>query len=71
MRQGVVQDRDVVLYKDGANIGRASYFGDGFPHGRCAVNEHVFIVRALPGDRTEFLVLLDFGRRGMSENSKP
>jgi type I restriction enzyme S subunit len=45
MTRGVVRNRDVVLYKDGANIGRASYFGEGFPHDRCAVNEHVFILR--------------------------
>ena len=55
MRQGVVRDRDVVIYKDGANIGRASYFGGGFPHERCAVNEHVFIVRGLPEVGQNFL----------------
>ena len=55
MRQGVVHNRDVVLYKDGANIGRSSYFGDGFPHDRCAVNEHVFIIRALPDIGQNFL----------------
>ena len=48
MRKGVVQSRDVVVYKDGANIGRSSYFGDGFPYQKCAVNEHVFILRAVP-----------------------
>ena len=48
MRRGVIQSRDVVVYKDGANIGRSSYFGDGFPHEKCAVNEHVFILRAIP-----------------------
>lgn len=48
MRKGVVRSRDVVVYKDGANIGRSSYFGDGFPHKQCAVNEHVFILRAVP-----------------------
>ena len=48
MRKGVVQNRDVVVYKDGANIGRSSYFGEGFPHEQCAVNEHVFILRGLP-----------------------
>ena len=46
MRRGIVQSRDVVLYKDGAYIGRSSMFGDGFPHSHCAVNEHVFILRA-------------------------
>ena len=46
MQRGVIQNRDVVLYKDGAHIGRSSMFGDGFPHLHCAVNEHVFILRA-------------------------
>ena len=48
MCKGVVQNRDVVVYKDGANVGRSSYFGEGFPHEQCAVNEHVFILRGLP-----------------------
>ena len=48
MRKGIVRSRDVLVYKDGANIGRSSYFGDGFPHEQCAVNEHVFILRTVP-----------------------
>ena len=48
MGKGVVENRDVVVYKDGANIGRSSYFGEEFPHEKCAVNEHVFILRGLP-----------------------
>ncbi len=46
MRRGIVRDRDVALYKDGAHIGRSSYFRDGFPHVECCVNEHVFLLRA-------------------------
>ncbi len=45
MHKGVVQDRDVAIYKDGAYIGRSSYFRDGFPHIECCVNEHVFLLR--------------------------
>ncbi len=41
-----VRPGDVLLYKDGAQIGRKTYFDCGFPHAECAVNEHVFIVRA-------------------------
>ncbi len=36
---------DVLLYKDGAQIGRKTYFDCGFPHRRCAINEHVFVLR--------------------------
>jgi len=46
MRKGVVRDRDVAIYKDGAYIGKSSYFRDGFPHCECCVNEHVFLLRA-------------------------
>jgi type I restriction enzyme, S subunit len=46
MRNGVVRDRDVAIYKDGAYIGKSSYFRDGFPHSECCVNEHVFLLRA-------------------------
>ena len=45
MRRGHVASGDVVLYKDGAYIGRVSLFRDGFPHTQCAVNEHVFVLR--------------------------
>jgi type I restriction enzyme S subunit len=46
MRKGVVRDRDVAIYKDGAYIGKSSYFRDGFPHIECCVNEHVFLLRS-------------------------
>ena len=55
MNKGIVKNRDVVIYKDGANIGRSSYFGDGFPHEKCAVNEHVFRCRALSEIGQNFL----------------
>jgi len=55
MRKGIIRNRDVVLYKDVANIGSSSYFGDGFPHEQCAINEHVFILRALPPAGKNFL----------------
>ena len=40
-----VRNGDVLLYKDGAKIGRKTYFDKDFPHARCAVNEHAFILR--------------------------
>lgn len=45
MNRGKVESGDVLLYKDGANIGRKSMFQDGFPHKVCCINEHVFILR--------------------------
>ena len=46
MTRGIVRDRDVAIYKDGAYIGKSSYFRDGFPHLECCANEHVFLLRA-------------------------
>ncbi|PJB43731.1 MAG: hypothetical protein CO106_04155, partial [Deltaproteobacteria bacterium CG_4_9_14_3_um_filter_44_9] len=45
MNKGKVISKDVLLYKDGANIGRTTIVGYGFPHNKCCVNEHVFILR--------------------------
>jgi len=46
MKRGIIQDYDVLIYKDGAYIGRKSMFGRKFPYETCTVNEHVFILRA-------------------------
>ena len=45
MKKGHTKSGDVLLYKDGANIGRKSIFRDDFPHNVCCINEHVFILR--------------------------
>ncbi|TGG87507.1 restriction endonuclease subunit S [Geotoga petraea] len=45
MKKGIVNSGDVMLYKDGAQLGRKTMFMDGFPHKRCCVNSHVFILR--------------------------
>lgn len=45
MRQGRVMDKDVLFYKDGAEIGRVTLFQDSFPYQKCCVNEHVFLIR--------------------------
>ena len=45
MRRGQTQDYDVLIYKDGAYIGKKAMFGKGFPFKKMAINEHVFILR--------------------------
>jgi type I restriction enzyme, S subunit len=57
MRRGIVSSGDVALYKDGANIGRKTMWAHGFPFAECAVNEHVFLLRASPELGQEFLYL--------------
>lgn len=46
MKKGIVKSHDVLLYKDGAKLGRKSMFMDGFPHDICCINSHVFILRS-------------------------
>jgi type I restriction enzyme S subunit len=50
MIKGRVQNRDVLLYKDGGRPGEfephVALFGDGFPFDTCAINEHVYRMRA-------------------------
>lgn len=45
LKNGIVESKDVLLYKDGAYTGKSSMALNGFPHNKCAVNEHVFILR--------------------------
>lgn len=46
MRRGVIREYDVLIYKDGAYVGRKGMFAGGFPFKEFAVNEHVFILRS-------------------------
>ena len=46
IKEGIIRDKDVLLYKDGAQLGRKTMFGSGFPFDLCCVNEHVFILRS-------------------------
>jgi type I restriction enzyme S subunit len=45
MNRGIIGDYDVLIYKDGAYIGRKTMFANNFPYEECCVNEHVFILR--------------------------
>lgn len=49
MRRGHVENRDVLVYKDGGKPGlfipHVSIAGDQFPFDRCVINDHVYRVR--------------------------
>ena len=59
LRKGVVEDRDVLVYKDGGRPGHftphVSMFGGGFPFDTMALNSHVYRVRGTDGISQEFL----------------
>jgi len=46
MRKGILEDRDILIYKDGAYIGRSTLFQDNFPFEQCSINEHIFLIHA-------------------------
>lgn len=46
MKRGHVCDNDILLYKDGAYIGKVTLFMDEFPFKEYSINEYVFIVRS-------------------------
>ena len=54
-KRAAVRSADVLLYKDGAKIGRKTYFDRTFPHSECAINEHVFILRTYSARMQRFL----------------
>ncbi|NLB82387.1 MAG: restriction endonuclease subunit S [Clostridiaceae bacterium] len=58
LNKGIVSDFDVLIYKDGAYIGKKTMFGLGFPFERFAINEHVFILRSNERANQFFLYFL-------------
>ena len=46
MNKGHLKHKDILIYKDGAYIGRSTLFQDNFPFKECSINEHVFLVHA-------------------------
>lgn len=46
MKNGKNTNDDILLYKDGAYIGKITRFKNGFPFSNYAINEHVFFVNA-------------------------
>jgi type I restriction enzyme, S subunit len=59
MKKGIVEDRDVLVYKDGGKPGyfipHISFFGNGFPYEAMALNSHVYRLRGSESVSQEFL----------------
>ena len=58
LKRGIVNTYDVLIYKDGAYIGRKAMFGNCFPFEQFAINEHVFILRCNEKANQFFLYFL-------------
>ena len=46
MKRGIIKDYDILIYKDGAYIGKKAMFGSKFPFKEMTINEHIFILRS-------------------------
>lgn len=46
MRHGKFDGNAILIYKDGAYIGKTTFFRNGFPFERFAANEHIFLMQA-------------------------
>lgn len=55
MTRGKIQKGDILMVKDGATTGKASFVGNNFPYNDAAVNEHVFRLRGKEFLEQEFL----------------
>lgn len=56
MTSGLIEDRDILIYKDGAYVGKTTMFQDDFPYQEAFVNEHVFLLHCLNEDLQEYLL---------------
>lgn len=55
MRKGILQKNDILLVKDGATTGKTGFYSGQFQN--AAINEHVFILRAIPENYIPFILL--------------
>jgi type I restriction enzyme, S subunit len=71
LTRGRVEDRDVLLYKDGGRPGlfepHVSMVGEGFPFREAAINEHVYRLRIKPPYSQDFLYLWLSSNRAVEE----
>ena len=52
---GIIKDNDILIYKDGAYVGKTTLFRNGFPFKYATVNEHVFLIRSVDHIAQEYL----------------
>lgn len=55
LSSGIIESGDILIYKDGAYVGKTTLFRDGFPFAFAAVNEHVFLIKAHDKRLQEYL----------------
>ena len=46
MKKGIIEENDILIVKDGATTGKASFVDKDFPFNKAVINEHVFKCRS-------------------------
>ena len=52
---GIVRNNDILIYKDGAYVGKTTLYRDSFPYKFTTINEHVFLMRTIDSKMQEYL----------------
>jgi len=55
---GIIEDKDIAVYKDGAYVGKTTMFQDDFPFKFSTVNEHVFLLHCQDESFEEYLLFV-------------
>ena len=55
IHSGIIENNDILIYKDGAYVGKTTLFRDNFPFEFATVNEHVFLLKAENKQLQEYL----------------
>ena len=64
MLKGHIAENDVLIVKDGATTGKASFVCCDFPFDKAVVNEHVFVVRIAPPLNKKFVFYFLWSHEG-------
>jgi len=56
IKSGIIENNDILVYKDGAYVGKTTLFKNGFPYEFATINEHVFLVHAKKEVCQEYLL---------------
>ena len=55
INSGIIRNNDILVYKDGAYVGKTTLYRDNFPYDFATINEHVFLLRALDPKIQEYI----------------
>jgi len=67
MTKGVIKSKDIIIVKDGATTGKASFVNSNFPFKHAVINEHVFILRLLKEVLPEYAFYRIWSQKGKNE----